>query len=342
MVIAIAGVLAQIAAAPAIGTLFGLAYGTSIRIGYEQIYPALFPNNKAGKTASPDLKNVINKLNGQYNAVGGLEAHKFGMEQGFLSALKKFSKDIEMDDELKKNFGITLDDGTQNQSSPQAETNRLLSQVIALLTFETTKSLGGSKAPVKTPADYNAITNPLNLLEAGNTNLTGKPTPNLVAQQKIENPYLGKFDHITNLIQMQNHLKKLRNPLEIAEATKRVQFIKDNLLPDAGTPEKRKEFLESQKSPLQKEFDEWNKIRAQKTARVKVLLDIYNFHKSKKFKGGVNRIAGLANTEESRKKYNKEVTSYYQWLRVQQNSKNHLIRNDASARHTKHLFRSIH
>lgn len=60
------------------GALFGLSYGTAIRVGYEQIYPALFPDGEV----APDLDNILHKLETMYDFIGGKAAHIFGVEQG--------------------------------------------------------------------------------------------------------------------------------------------------------------------------------------------------------------------------------------------------------------------
>ncbi len=71
------------ALAPVTGALFGAAYGTSIRIGYEIIFPALFLGKE--KTGA---KDVVKALSDMYAITGGLEAHKFGIQQGLAMAKK--------------------------------------------------------------------------------------------------------------------------------------------------------------------------------------------------------------------------------------------------------------
>lgn len=71
------------ALAPITGALFGAAYGTSIRIGYEIIFPALFLGKE--KTGA---KDVVKALSDMYAITGGLDAHKFGIQQGLELAKK--------------------------------------------------------------------------------------------------------------------------------------------------------------------------------------------------------------------------------------------------------------
>ncbi len=79
------------ALSPVTGALFGLAYGTSIRIGYEIIFPALFNKNE-----KPGSKDVVKALSDMYAISGGLEAHKFGIQQGIEMAKKKTeSQDVQ-------------------------------------------------------------------------------------------------------------------------------------------------------------------------------------------------------------------------------------------------------
>jgi len=97
--------LMQLAVAAPIGALFGAAYGTSIRIGYEIIFPALFGD----KATSQSVDSVLNKMTTTFTAIGGLEAQKFGINQGIKSALKSIDADPELQELIKKNsFNDTL------------------------------------------------------------------------------------------------------------------------------------------------------------------------------------------------------------------------------------------
>ncbi len=97
--------LMQLAVAAPIGALFGAAYGTSIRIGYEIIFPALFGN----KATSQSVDSVLDKMTSTFTAIGGLEAQKFGINQGIKNALKSIDADPELQELIKKNsFNDTL------------------------------------------------------------------------------------------------------------------------------------------------------------------------------------------------------------------------------------------
>ncbi len=93
------------------GALFGVAYGTSIRIGYEILFPLLFPPSTQGTdkpisrnvtksaiattgshtvrklASSNSIENIIEQMQKMFTTVGGLEAHKTGMVNGVMSAL---------------------------------------------------------------------------------------------------------------------------------------------------------------------------------------------------------------------------------------------------------------
>lgn len=76
------------ALAPLTGALFGASYGTAIRIGYEIIYPSLFGDKTGQKVpTTPQAKDVISSLEQMYTKIGGLEAHKFGINQGMQLAV---------------------------------------------------------------------------------------------------------------------------------------------------------------------------------------------------------------------------------------------------------------
>lgn len=90
------------------GMLFGIAYGTAIRIGYEQIYPALFPKKTE---LPPQTTDVIIRLQDFYTQFGGLEAHKQGMEQGVRNAMQSISMGtgVSMPDLLNPSIGTNPD-----------------------------------------------------------------------------------------------------------------------------------------------------------------------------------------------------------------------------------------
>ncbi len=102
----------QIAAAGPIGALFGLAYGTSIRIGYEIIFPALF----ADKVTSKDVDATLDKMTTTFTAIGGLEAQKFGINTGIKDALKAINADPELMELIKKNSAYDTLNITVNKS----------------------------------------------------------------------------------------------------------------------------------------------------------------------------------------------------------------------------------
>ncbi len=92
--------IVQLAVAGATGFLFGISYGTAIRIGYEQVYPALFNDS----SIKPEIGNIFTKLEDVYTKIGGLEAHKFGINQGIKNALKDIDADPELVELIKKNL----------------------------------------------------------------------------------------------------------------------------------------------------------------------------------------------------------------------------------------------
>ncbi len=96
----VAGLIATLLA-PVTGGLFGLAYGTAIRIGYEQIYPALFPT-KGPMGLTREKKDVIAGLVQMYDIIGGKGAHEFGINLGFQHALKGLSKEMANNPDILK------------------------------------------------------------------------------------------------------------------------------------------------------------------------------------------------------------------------------------------------
>ncbi len=66
------------------GLLFGLGYGTGVRIGYEQLYPLLFPDKLPRNPEQ--VREAIIGINKTYNAIGGKEASQMGMGMGVQAA----------------------------------------------------------------------------------------------------------------------------------------------------------------------------------------------------------------------------------------------------------------
>ncbi len=102
------------ALAPITGALFGASYGTSIRIGYEIIFPALFGDllkeqNKRLASGSPQqegAKLTIQALHKMFTATGGVSAMEFGISQGIEMAKKK-TESTEVQHLISLNLGIT-------------------------------------------------------------------------------------------------------------------------------------------------------------------------------------------------------------------------------------------
>ncbi len=113
--------LVQLAIAGPVGILFGLGYGTAIRVGYEQVYPALFGDKELPK----NTETILKKLESFYTSVGGLEAHKFGINQGIKNALKAIDADPELVDLIKKNSSLDSQTITVNLSGTSVQTQGL-------------------------------------------------------------------------------------------------------------------------------------------------------------------------------------------------------------------------
>ncbi len=77
------------------GILFGLGYGIAIRVGYEILYPLLFPKGDSTTSDSTGLtlsqSSILSTLTELYSIFGGLGAHNAGIESG----IKKAMTDIE-------------------------------------------------------------------------------------------------------------------------------------------------------------------------------------------------------------------------------------------------------
>ncbi len=104
--------LMQLAIAAPTGALFGAAYGTAIRIGYEIIFPALFGN----KPTSLSVDETLKKMETLYTGVGGLEAQAFGVNTGVKNALQAMNADPELMELIKKNSSQDILNITVNQS----------------------------------------------------------------------------------------------------------------------------------------------------------------------------------------------------------------------------------
>jgi hypothetical protein len=89
------GLLALALALPT-GALFGIGYGTGVRIGYEQIYPLLFPGDKARNTE--EVVTAVKEINKIYDSVGGKEASQMGIADGIASHLSDLKKNLTSED----------------------------------------------------------------------------------------------------------------------------------------------------------------------------------------------------------------------------------------------------
>jgi len=89
------GILALALALPT-GTLFGVGYGTGVRIGYEQIYPLLFPDGQRGSTTQ--VVESVKEINKIYDAIGGKEASQMGMGAGIAAQLDDLKKNLTPED----------------------------------------------------------------------------------------------------------------------------------------------------------------------------------------------------------------------------------------------------
>lgn len=96
----VAGILALALALPT-GALFGIGYGTGVRIGYEQIYPLLFPAKSDGTVDKPSVTATIAGINAIYNAIGGKEASQMGIATGLSSAMSELDTNPDFQDLLK-------------------------------------------------------------------------------------------------------------------------------------------------------------------------------------------------------------------------------------------------
>jgi len=100
------------ALAPITGALFGASYGTSIRIGYEIIFPALFGDvinqqkNNPTKLQEDGSKRTIEAMHKMFTGVGGASAMEFGIEQGIEMAKKK-TESPDVQNMIDLNLGLT-------------------------------------------------------------------------------------------------------------------------------------------------------------------------------------------------------------------------------------------
>ncbi len=116
--------LIQLAVAAPIGALFGAAYGTSIRIGYEIIFPALFKDTDM----KPGAQGVLDSMEKLFTGIGGLEAQKFGINQGIKNALKAIDADTELTELIKKNSNLDTQVITVNLSGSSTQASSGQSQ----------------------------------------------------------------------------------------------------------------------------------------------------------------------------------------------------------------------
>ncbi len=84
MVVGLALAAVQMGMALPTGFLFGVGYGTGVRIGYEQVYPLLFP--KGARPTTTELAATMKGMNTVYDAIGGKDASRMGIAVGITNA----------------------------------------------------------------------------------------------------------------------------------------------------------------------------------------------------------------------------------------------------------------
>jgi len=110
----VAGILALALALPT-GALFGIGYGTGVRIGYEQIYPLLFPANTDGTRDTSSVSANIKAINDIYNAIGGKEASNMGIAVGLSNAMSELDTNpdflalLKLESSLSGSTSLNLD-----------------------------------------------------------------------------------------------------------------------------------------------------------------------------------------------------------------------------------------
>lgn len=266
----------------------------------------------------------------KYAAVGGLEAHKFGVEQGFLNALKKFSSDIELDEDLKKNYGFTQEDISGQTGTSQEETNTLLSQVIALLALDKSRipnTITDKSIPKFQQRD------PFSLLEINDPN-----RPDLVKEKQIKispSPYV----NITSL----SELLKVKPTGNVSLILYNRQ--KNKLLAELKIKQQKQTTLTAataleakNKSP----FGQYNITRATLLSQITVWKKLYQSALTKKIRGkGLNQ--HKQQLAIKLKKHNTAVWNYYQYLNKQRSrGLTQDIKSDAQKRYTRKLYRPIY
>ena len=120
------GVLAAALALPT-GALFGIGYGTGVRIGYEQVYPLLFP--KDTKVDAKDLATKMTELNRVYDITGGRSANEMGIAAGLKQAMSEldsspdFQNLLKLESDLVKSNTIFMKSQESNTGSQGSHTD---------------------------------------------------------------------------------------------------------------------------------------------------------------------------------------------------------------------------
>ncbi len=145
------GIIALALALPT-GMLFGVGYGTGVRIGNEQIYPLLFPQSDV--TRSPEqVAEQIKNINTIYNTIGGKEASQMGMADGIATAGELLDNpDFRVLEELESRLsGRTPGSSRQAEPSSQTGTSGSTLGSSARAAIGTSNIPGGQRRPQTVP-----------------------------------------------------------------------------------------------------------------------------------------------------------------------------------------------
>jgi hypothetical protein len=284
------------------GALFGIGYGTGVRIGYEQIYPLLFPAKEIESSPDPQfVRRAVKQMYTYHDAVGGKEAVQMGIAQGI-----KMAKD-------------------------ESDTNPDFQHLLELESFAS----GNTQANLR-PGKASRETGRLELQDSETpaTTLTGADLPHNFAKLPFEEGMtredINKLTRI-ELLQMQGSYLFKSNPY----FKERLTFLQKNNLRSLEDIQKHEAEQRRGKSTPSKEVEEmavYLRKNVEFLTAIKKSKDDIAYYEGKARTATRSAVASWnrrANVE--RNKYNAMKAQFYQHARSHSSSRNALIRKQALA-----------
>ncbi len=314
MVVQLATALLQLGIALPQGMLFGIGYGTDVRIGYEQVYPLLFPQGQ--RHTATETAKVIGDVNKIYNAIGGKEASQMGIAVGLSNAGKILAnpdfqaleesesksyirtqlKLAELKAQDRSRYGVSIPQDTSFKDTHEAIHEAERTQNLAPRIIPTTP------LPKEQQENYNQF--------------------ELVYYNKVKDYSISQIQFLLKGTTSQPYQRKILQTL----LTQKIRATPQRTPVGTINPAIPKLIISG---PQIKEFRIYQKTLGELILPILQLKQIFT-------KGNMTTATRVQKTRA----WNTRVADYYKFLGINRNSRNSQIKSDAQAKYTRRIYKS--